>query len=384
MSSSSDPRSTPEGPGSVPEAEQGITRRRFAGLAGFAGFAGATLAAGLAPAGAHANAASERGFKARGHGWRHPRPRDLPAGFTDTFSSRFIDADGLRQHAVIGGDGPPLLLVHGWPENWYAWRMVMPALARDFEVIAVDQRGIGKTDKPQDGYDSATLANDLAALMDALGHQRFAVVGHDVGHFISYALAADHPDRVDRVALLEVPGPPGALPSPPLFLPEPINNKVWHIPFNRVEKVPEQLITGREDIYFGYEFDIQAGKKLPDDVVDYYVRLVSNPDSLRGSLGFYRAWDATMAQNAQRSSRPLTMPVLAIGGAASWGQQVGDDMKKLATNVQSVVIPDAGHWLAEEAPDELLAALTPFLAPYRDASAAAHDRGSHAVAASGR
>jgi pimeloyl-ACP methyl ester carboxylesterase len=125
--------------------------------------------------------------------------------------------------------------------------------------------------------------------MDALGHERFAVVGHDTGHFISYALAADHPERVERVALLEVPGPAGATPSPPLFVPEPINNKVWHIPFNRVDKVPEQLIRGREDIYFGYEFAIQAGKKLPEDVVDYYARLVTNRKSLRGSLAFYRA-----------------------------------------------------------------------------------------------
>src|SRR3954453_10201788 len=90
----------------------------------------------------------------------------------------------------------------------------MPALARDFEVIAVDQRGIGRSDKPRGGYDTGTLVGDLVALMDALGHRRFAAVGHDTGHFISYALAADHPDRVDRVALLEVPGPPGATPSP--------------------------------------------------------------------------------------------------------------------------------------------------------------------------
>jgi pimeloyl-ACP methyl ester carboxylesterase len=379
MSSSSDALPTPQAPGPVPGAPQRITRRRFAGLAGFVG---ATLATGVAPAAAHAGSAGRRGVQGHGHRCRPPRAPHLPAGFRDTFSSRLIDANGLRQHAVIGGEGPPLLLVHGWPENWYAWRMVMPALAKDFEVIAVDQRGIGKTDKPQDGYDSATLANDLAALMDALGHQRFAAVGHDVGHFICYALAADHPDRVDRVALLEVPAPPGALPSPPLFLPEPINNKVWHIPFNRVQGVPEQLIPGREDIYFGYEFDIQAGKKLPEDVIAYYVRLVSDPDSLRGSLGFYRAWDATMAQNAQRAKQPLTLPVLAIGGAASWGQQVGDDMKKLATDVQSVVIPDAGHWLAEEAPDDLLAALIPFLAPYRDAPAGARDASPHAVVAS--
>jgi pimeloyl-ACP methyl ester carboxylesterase len=124
---------------------------------------------------------------------------NLPEGFTDTFTSRYVDTGELRQHAVIGGGGPPLLLVHGWPENWYAWRLVMPELARDFEVIAVDQRGIGLTDKPHDRYDTGTLAGDLVALMDALGHERFAVVGHDTGYFISYALAADHPDRVARL-----------------------------------------------------------------------------------------------------------------------------------------------------------------------------------------
>ena len=144
---------------------------------------------------------------------------NLPAGFTDTFTSRYIDTGELRLHAVIGGDGPPLLLVHGWPETWYAWRLLMPALARDFEVIAVDQRGIGLSDKPADGYDTGTLAGDLVALMDALGHERFAVVGHDTGFAISYALAADHPDRVDRVALAEIPGPPGAAPSPPAVRP---------------------------------------------------------------------------------------------------------------------------------------------------------------------
>src|SRR5687767_10007584 len=200
------------------------------------------------------------------------RAPNLPVGFTDTFTSRFIDTDELRLHAVIGGEGPPLLLVHGWPENWYAWRLLMPQLARDFEVIAVDQRGIGLSDKPQDGYDTGTLAGDLVALMDALGHQRFALVGHDTGFAISYALAADHPDRVARVALAEIPGPPAHAGSPPVFVPGAVNNRLWHIPFARVEKVPEQLVQGREAIFFGYEFAIQGGK-LPDEVVDYYVAL---------------------------------------------------------------------------------------------------------------
>jgi pimeloyl-ACP methyl ester carboxylesterase len=129
--------------------------------------------------------------------------------------------------------------------------------------------------------------------------------------------------------------------------------------------VNEELVRGREDVYFGYEFAIQAGKKLPDDVIAYYVGLLSNPDSLRGSFAFYREWDTMIAQNEQRKNRPLTMPVLGISGEASWGEGVGNAMKPLANDVQTAVIPGAGHWFAEEAPEETLAALTAFLAPYR-------------------
>jgi pimeloyl-ACP methyl ester carboxylesterase len=155
-------------------------------------------------------------------------------------------------------------------------------------------------------------------------------------------------------------------PSPPLFVPEPINNRLWHIPFNRVnDKLTEELVRGREDIFFGYEFAIQGGN-VPDYALRYYFSIFSDPDVLRGSFGFYRAWDTTLAQNEQRKSRPLTMPVLAIGGEASWGEAVGNAMKLAADDVQSVVIPGAGHWVAEQAPEEMLAALTGFLASYHD------------------
>jgi pimeloyl-ACP methyl ester carboxylesterase len=294
---------------------------------------------------------------------------NLPAGFTETFTSRYIDTHELRQHAVIGGQGPPLLLVHGWPENWYTWRLLMPALARDFEVVAVDQRGVGLTDKPQDGYDTGTLAGDLAAMMDELGHRRFAVVGHDTGFAISYALAADHADRVARVGLLELPGSPGTAPPPPLFLPGPLNDRLWHLTFNRIDGLNEQLVAGREDLFFRWEFDA-AAKRLADDVIGYYVGLLSNPDSLRGSFGWYRALEASIAQNEQRATRRLTMPVLGIGGEMSFGENVGNGVRAVADDVQSLVIPGTGHFLAEESPDELLAALTAFLAPYRDGRAA--------------
>src|SRR6478736_4236817 len=159
----------------------------------------------------------------------------LPAGFADTFSSRFVDTADVRLHAVIGGDGPPLLLIHGWPGSWYYWRLVMPALAREFTVVAVDQRGIGLSDKPEDGYDTATLASDLVGLMTALGHPRFALYGTDVGMPIAYALAADHPDRIERLIVSEAPLP-GVSPSPPLFLPPLLNARLWHLAFNQLPK----------------------------------------------------------------------------------------------------------------------------------------------------
>src|SRR3984957_3190632 len=168
----------------------------------------------------------------------------LPEGFTDTFTSRYIDTGDLRLHAVVVGEGPPLLLIHGWPGSWYYWRLVMPALARDFEVIAVDQRGIGLSGKPEEGYDSGTLANDLVGLMDALGQGQFAVVGVDTGLLIGYALAADHPGRVARLAVGEAPLP-GITPPTPLILPDQGCDRLWDIPFHQLKKKKKKKNTGR-------------------------------------------------------------------------------------------------------------------------------------------
>ena len=290
----------------------------------------------------------------------------LPTGFTKTFTSLYVNAGQVRLHAVIGGDGPPLLLVHGWPQTWYQWRLVMPALARNFKVIAVDQRGVGLSDKPATGYDVATLANDLVALMDALGYRRFAMVGFDTGMPIAYAVAADHPERLDRLVVGESIVP-GVTPSPPLLAPGPLNTRLWHIAFNRLEgDVNERLVRGREDVYFGAEYANSAGTPLPDEVVRYYVdRLASDPEALRGSFEFYRAIDITSAQNTQRKTKRLTLPVLAIGGAKGIGEGTASTMKLVADDVQSVIIPGSGHWVAEEAPEQLLSAVTAFLTPYR-------------------
>jgi pimeloyl-ACP methyl ester carboxylesterase len=291
----------------------------------------------------------------------------LPDGFRKLFASRYIDTGDLRMHAVTGGEGPPLLLVHGWPQTWYAWRMVMPALAEHFSVVAVDQRGIGLSEKPADGYDSTTLASDVVAVMDALGHERFSIYGTDVGMPIAYAVAADYRDRVERLAVSEafLPGVAAGAAAAPLLIRDPVvNARLWHLTFNPLPaEVNEALVKGREDIFFGAEFDASAGThKLSEDAVRYYVRILrSDRDALRGSFGFYRAQWATADQNTDRAKQRLTLPVLAMGGAESTADRIGPLMSMVADDVQNVVINDAGHWVAEQSPEQLVTVLTSFL-----------------------
>src|SRR5271165_6688592 len=271
---------------------------------------------------------------------------NLPVEFADTFTSRYIDTGDLRQHVVTGGDGPPLLLIHGWPQTWYAWRLVMPALGRHFQVVVPDQRGCGLSGKPEDGY----------------------------------ALAADHPGRVGRLAVAETPLP-GVSPSPPLFVNAHLNNALWHFAFNRLAAVNDELVTGREEVYFGWQFATKAAKPLPDYAVRHYIdTLAADPAALHASFAIYRALDATIAQNQQRTNRHLTLPVLGIGGEKSLRDQVAATMKLAADDVQTLVIPGCGHHPPEEAPEETLAALTTFLAPYRDEQTATYSPGPQAPA----
>ncbi|WIX98477.1 alpha/beta hydrolase [Amycolatopsis mongoliensis] len=289
----------------------------------------------------------------------------LPEGFSDTFRSRWVRAGTLRLHAVTGGDGPPLLLIPGWPQTWYAWRHLMPTLARDFTVVAPDPRGVGLSAKPREGYDTGTLADDMVKLMDALGHRRFAVAGHDVGMWTGYAMAADHPARVERLAVAEAVIP-GLTPSPPLHMPQEAMNRLWHFGFNRLGALNEHLVEGRERLFFGHQFTAKAARPLPEQAIDHYVDvLASDREALRASFEFYRALDTTIAQNGRRREHRLRMPVLAVAGELSTANVVADTMALVADDLVSVVIPGCGHFPAEEAPDEMLAALAAFLAGYR-------------------
>ena len=291
----------------------------------------------------------------------------LPDGFLDVFTSRLVEVNGLRLHAVTGGDGPALLLIGGWPQTWYAWREVMPALARRHTVVAVDSRGAGLSDKPDDGYDAGTLAADLVALMAALGHDRFDVVGHDIGTWTAYALAADHPERVGRLAIVEAVIP-GLTPSPPFFGPAAANLKLWQFGFNRLTDLNEELVRGRERLFFGWQFATKAATPtaIPEYAVDVYVdAITADPRALRASFAYYRALDETIAQNEQRSKTRLTLPVLGVGGALWSGESAAQTMRLAADDVTAVVLDDCGHYPAEEQPTRFVEILENFLAANR-------------------
>jgi pimeloyl-ACP methyl ester carboxylesterase len=296
---------------------------------------------------------------------------NLPKGFVDVFDSWWVEANGVRLHAVIGGKGPPLLLLAGWPQNWFAWRHLMLPLAERFTVVAADPRGVGLSEATQDGYDCSTLAADMLALMAVLGHERFAAAGHDIGAWIAYAMAVDRPDRIDRIALGEAIIP-GVSPSPP-FLAEDrrLSEFLWHFNFNRALYVNERLVEGREEVYFGHQFATKAGwpGALPAYARDFYIAQIKrSSDALRASFEFYRALDKSIPQNRERSKTVLGLPILAYSGALALGDTITAGLRSLGTNVQSFVVEGSGHYPAEEKPDALLRAFHDFFRSYAASS----------------
>lgn len=287
----------------------------------------------------------------------------LPEGFTNTFTSYRVDTGKIGLHAVIGGSGEPLLLHCGWPQNWFSWRYLMLPLAEQYTVIAVDPRGLGLSEKRADGYDVDTLAQDMFDLMDALGHEKFIYAGHDIGVMVGYAMAAIHPERIRRMALGEGTIP-GASPSPEMIPDDRrLSDFLWHFAFNRAHDVNERLVEGREHIYFTYQFATKASSEeaVPKYARDFYIEQLRRvPGTLKAGFDYYRAMDKTIPQVRRHVETKHDVPVLAFSGAMACGPLVELEQQNLATEVESLIIPDCGHFPAEEKPDALLTALTEF------------------------
>ncbi|MBC3245008.1 alpha/beta hydrolase [Pseudomonas lurida] len=275
------------------------------------------------------------------------------------FSHRMVHVGDMKIHAVIGGDGPPLVLLHGFPQTWWEWRKIMPVLAKQFTVVALDLRGAGHSDCPQGGYDKATLAEDVHGTMIALGFKHYAVCGHDIGAMVALALAFTHREAVTHLAILDAP-----LPGWSQWEANFADPMVWHFAFQMKRDLPERLIYGREFDYVSVIFSdrIFNHGALAGADVEIYARALAQPGNTRGGLEWYRAFALDHANALGWKRAPLTIPVLALGGEHRYGSRIVSMLEEFATDVSGGSIADCGHWLPEERPVETAGALLKFLA----------------------
>lgn len=272
--------------------------------------------------------------------------------------------NGTSLHYRTAGSGPPVVLLHGVPKTGYHWRHLTPRLTDRYTVVVPDLRGLGDSDRPATGYDSATMADDIAALMAALGHDRYAVVGEDWGAAVGYQLAARHRDHVTSLVFAEAFLPGFGFEERSFLTRENLDRGMflWHLVFYFQPDVPEMLIAGHERELITYM--IKAERSVPDsatpDAIEEYVRCYSAPGGVRAMLAVYRAMLEDADQNRLAARTPLTVPVLALGGRSFVGEVVEATMREVAHDVTGHVL-DVGHDLAEEAPDEVADLLVPFL-----------------------
>jgi pimeloyl-ACP methyl ester carboxylesterase len=274
-----------------------------------------------------------------------------------TIASRSANVDGLDLHYLTAGQGPAVVLLHGYAETSRMWRPLLPLLAERFTVIAPDLPGIGDSAIPSSGLDMKSAAVRMHALVRSLGIETAEVVGHDIGLMVAYAYAAQFPKEVGKLVVMDA------------FLPgvgeweQVFNNPgIWHFRFNG--PTPEALVHGRERIYFDYfwnDFAADKTRSIPEAEREAYAAAYAGPGRMRAGWAYFVSFIQASKDFAQLAQIKLNMPVLAIGGEKSLGDALGKQMKLVATDVKVIVLKDTGHWIMEERPKETMDALVKFL-----------------------
>ncbi len=285
---------------------------------------------------------------------QHPFLQDISFDINNvTFSHHMASVNGIQLHYVIGGQGEPIVLLHGWPQTWYEWRHVMPALAKNHTVIVPDLRGLGDSSKPVSGYDTKTTADDIYQLVSQLGFKNIFLVGHDFGVEVAYAYAAAHPNEVKRLVVLDVPVV-GVVPGENV-------TGLWWLQFHLVRDIPEMLVEGHEREYLTWFYRHTCNPEaITKDDIDVYVSHYAAPGGMRAGFEYYRAVPEDVKLNQEYSKVKLPMPVLALGGECSFGNSALESMRMVASDVRGAIVPDSGHWIAEERPAFLVDQLLKF------------------------
>jgi len=279
-----------------------------------------------------------------------------------TFTHHMATVNGIQLHYVMGGKGDPLVLLHGYPQSWYEWRHVMPALAKNYTVVAPDLRGFGDSSKPITGYDGKTIAEDIYQLMTQLGFNKIFLAAHDVGSQPAFSYTVEHPGNVTKLVIMDFPYP-GFL--PPAFG----QNGPWWFSFYQTPDIPEALIQGHEREYIskfmkGLAYNPAA---ITEQDIDVWASHLVAPGGLRGSFEHFRAFPIDAEQNKETAKAKITTPVLALGGdiyPALGGDYPGNfaysSLQSLASNVTGITVPLSGHWIPEEQPQFVIDQLLKF------------------------
>ncbi len=271
--------------------------------------------------------------------------------------SRYATVNGVKLHYLVAGNGPPVVLLHGYAQTSHMWRPLIAELMKNHTVIAPDLRGAGGSDKPQSGYDKKALAVDIHALTESLGFDRVSIVGHDIGLMVAYAYAAQFPQATERVVLMDA-----FLPGVGSWKDVWLLRDLWH--FHFTGETPLKLVAGRERIYFEHfwnDFAADPKRSVSEADRQLYAAAYAQPGGMRAGFEYFRNFERDAQDFGQLAATPLSMPVLVLTGEKASGQFLIDQARLVATNVKGVIVEGSGHWLIDEAPDKVIPPLVAFL-----------------------
>ncbi|OAR22151.1 alpha/beta hydrolase [Streptomyces sp. ERV7] len=292
-----------------------------------------------------------------------PENAELAQSLDGDFQSKFADVNGTRLHYVEGGTGDLVVLLHGWPETWWAFRKLMPQLAEHYKVVAVDHRGIGIPDelKPSDGFTKKNMARDVHELIRSLGYESAHIVGHDLGAMVAYSFAANYPEATRRLALLDVVHPDESYYDRPMLRRPRTGFNMWWMAFNQVQGLPEKVFAGHGWDLIDWLYSNSL--KDPESVTAFdravYARAYDTAEGIRAANGWYQAYHQDIED--LKTYDKVSAPLLALAAPTQY-DQVEEQLSHIATDVRMVRVDKSMHWLAEDDPELVSQELLGFLA----------------------